>query len=67
MSETVQTILSQFDRSIMFLVWVSLAKYKKGKDQRERVIFDKYPDVTTIMHLDENRSMIAQIERTEEP
>ena len=67
MSETVQTILSQFDRSIMFLVWVSLAKYKKDKDQWEREIFKQYPDVITIMHLDENRSMLGQIERTEEP
>jgi len=67
MSETVQTILSQFDRSIMFLVWVSLAKYKKDKDQWEREIFKQYPDVITIMHLDENRSMLGQIERTDEP
>ena len=67
MSETVQTILSQFDRSIMFLVWTSLDTYKKDKEQWERVIFNQYPDVNTIMHLDEKRSMIAQIERSEEP
>jgi len=67
MSETVQTILSQFDRSIMFLVWTSLDTYKKDKEQWERVIFNQYLDVNTIMHLDEKRSMIAQIERSEEP
>ena len=66
MSETVQTILSQFDRSIMFLVWTSLDTYKKDKEQWERVIFNQYPDVNTIMHLDEKRSMIAQIERNVE-
>ena len=67
MSEAVQTILSQFDRSIMFLVWTSLDTYKKDKEQWERVIFNQYLDVNTIMHLDEKRSMIAQIERSEEP
>ena len=67
MSETVQTILSQFDTSIMFLVWPSLAKYKKDKHQWERVIFKQYSDVDTIMHLDKYRSMLGKIERTEEP
>ena len=59
MSETVQTILSTFDTSIMFLVWPSLQAYKKDKEQWERIIYRKYKDVHTITHLDKVRSVLA--------
>ena len=62
-----QTILSMFDRSVMFLLWDSLSKFNTNKEQWERAIFKQYKEVNTIMHLDQNRSLLGQVERTEEP
>ena len=66
---SVQTILSQFDRSIMFLVWPSLKAYLKDKEQWERVIYNQYKDVHSIIHLDEMRTLLAHSYRegSEEP
>ena len=59
MSETVQTILSQFDRSIIFLVWPTVQAYNKDKDQWERCLYNKHKGVNSIHHLDTNRAVIA--------
>ena len=65
MSETVQTILSQFDRSIIFLVWPSVQAYNKDKDQWQRVLYNKHKGVNSIHHLDSERAVIAYSYRSE--
>ena len=67
MSETVQTILSQFDRSIMFLVWPSFKAYTKDKEQWERNIYRVYKEVQQITHLDEQRAVLDYSQRSAEP
>ena len=55
----VQSVLSDYDDSIMKLIWVSHAIFAKEKDKWETQIFKRYPTVNTINHIDEERALIG--------
>ena len=65
MSETVQTILSQFDSTVMFLVWKSYKAYRKGMQDWSRQVFKAYKEVNSITHVDEERTVLGYSKRTE--
>ena len=60
-----QSQISDFDDSIMTLIWVSYIKYEEEKDKWEIQIFKQYPTVNTINHIDEERAVIGTAQRTE--